>query len=90
MKGESPFSKKGQKKKDLFAEVCNNYSPSFCFFIHGTFQRHGRSTRSVAINSMVGSVLAIGDRHLSNILIHTKTGAVYYTSTLESYLTKGR
>ena len=35
-------------------------------------------TRSVAINSIVGHVLGIGDRHLSNILIHTKTGAVVH------------
>lgn len=35
-------------------------------------------TRSVAINSMVGHILGIGDRHLSNILIHTKTGVVVH------------
>ena len=35
-----------------------------------------RYTRSVAVSSMVGHILGIGDRHTSNILVHTKTGEV--------------
>jgi len=33
-------------------------------------------TRSCAVNSIVGHILGIGDRHTSNILVHTKTGEV--------------
>jgi ataxia telangiectasia mutated family protein len=35
-------------------------------------------TRSVAVNSIVGHFLGIGDRHLSNILIHQKSGEVVH------------
>jgi ataxia telangiectasia mutated family protein len=34
--------------------------------------------RSVAIYSMVGHILGIGDRHLENILIDTKTGGLVH------------
>lgn len=86
MKGESPISQKRQSRKELFAQVCSKYSPSFRFFfmeyfLHSAEAWHSakmKYTRSVAINSIVGHVLGIGDRHLSNILIHTKTGAVVH------------
>eukprot|EP00985_Skeletonema_marinoi_P025478 scaffold18791_cov123-Skeletonema_marinoi.AAC.4 len=35
-------------------------------------------TRSCAVNSIVGHILGIGDRHTSNILVHTKTGEVVH------------
>ena len=35
-------------------------------------------TRSCAVNSIVGHILGIGDRHTSNILIQTKTGEVVH------------
>jgi ataxia telangiectasia mutated family protein len=34
--------------------------------------------RSVATTSIVGHVLGLGDRHLSNILIHNMTGEVVH------------
>jgi hypothetical protein len=37
-----------------------------------------RYTRSCAVNSIVGHILGIGDRHTSNILVHTKTGEVVH------------
>jgi hypothetical protein len=37
-----------------------------------------RYTRSVAVNSVVGHILGIGDRHCKNILIHQGTGEVVY------------
>jgi serine-protein kinase ATM len=36
------------------------------------------STQSVAVSSVVGHVLGIGDRHCSNILIHKRTGEVVH------------
>ena len=35
-------------------------------------------TRSSAVNSMVGHILGIGDRHSHNILVHQKTGEVVH------------
>ena len=35
-------------------------------------------TRSCAVSSIVGHILGIGDRHTSNILVHTKTGEVVH------------
>ncbi len=35
-------------------------------------------TRSCAVNSIVGHILGIGDRHTSNILVHTRTGEVVH------------
>jgi serine-protein kinase ATM len=37
-----------------------------------------RYTRSVAVNSIVGHILGIGDRHGGNILIHKLTGEVVH------------
>lgn len=86
LKGETTLSKKRESKNDLFAEVCSKYSPCFRFFFMERFSDSAEAwhtakmkyTRSVAINSIVGHVLGIGDRHLSNILIHTTTGAVVH------------
>lgn len=35
-------------------------------------------TRSVAVSSIVGHILGIGDRHCKNILLHEKNGAVVH------------
>ena len=35
-------------------------------------------TRSVAVSSIVGHILGIGDRHLGNILIHQGSGEVVH------------
>lgn len=35
-------------------------------------------SRSVAVTSIVGHILGLGDRHLSNILIDTATGEVVH------------
>ncbi len=86
LKGESSLSIKGKSNSILFEEICNHYSPSLRFFF---LERFGDSAelwhiarmkyiRSVAVSSIVGHVLGIGDRHLSNILIHTKTGMVVH------------
>jgi phosphatidylinositol kinase/protein kinase (PI-3 family) len=38
------------------------------------FDAKMRYTRSVAVSSVVGHILGIGDRHCSNILVHQGTG----------------
>jgi ataxia telangiectasia mutated family protein len=74
------------QKRAAFDEICAHCSPSFRFFF---LERFGysmdkwydakmRYTRSVAVNSIVGHILGIGDRHCSNILIHQGTGEVVH------------
>ncbi|KAJ2712879.1 phosphatidylinositol kinase- protein kinase tor1 [Coemansia spiralis] len=40
--------------------------------------RRTNYTRSLAVMSMVGYILGLGDRHLNNILIHERTGRVVH------------
>jgi serine-protein kinase ATM len=73
-------------KRKVFDDICKNFSPSFRFFFVDRFgdclaqwhQAKMRYTRSVAVNSIVGHILGIGDRHVSNILVHEKTGEVIH------------
>ncbi len=78
-------AKPGERRK-VYDEICENFSPVFRHFFT---ERFGHSlplwyaskmkyTRSCAVNSMVGHVLGIGDRHIFNILIHEKTGEVVH------------
>ena len=41
-------------------------------------ERRATYTRSLAVNSMVGHILGLGDRHPSNLLLGTKTGQVVH------------
>lgn len=73
-------------RRQRFDNVCHHFSPCFRFFF---VERFGHSmqawytakqkyARSVAVSSIVGHVLGIGDRHCSNILVHEKTGEVVH------------
>ncbi|KAJ7779782.1 phosphatidylinositol 3-kinase [Mycena metata] len=42
------------------------------------FERRATYTRSLAVNSMVGHILGLGDRHPSNIMLERKTGKVVH------------
>eukprot|EP00934_Nitzschia_sp_Nitz4_P002999 Nitzschia sp. Nitz4//scaffold58_size112336//77092//87879//NITZ4_004044-RA/size112336-snap-gene-0.158-mRNA-1//1//CDS//3329555022//2989//frame0 len=71
-------------KRESYDVICERFSPSFRFFFmeqfgHDMLAWHSarmRYTRSVAVSSMVGHILGIGDRHTSNVLVHTKLGEV--------------
>lgn len=73
-------------KRAAFDEICKHFSPAFRFFFlerfsHSPQQWHTARmtyTRSCAVNSFVGHVLGIGDRHLGNILIHERTGELVH------------
>lgn len=41
-------------------------------------ERRATYTRSLAVNSMVGHILGLGDRHPSNVLIERQTGKVVH------------
>ena len=66
--------------------LCDNYSPSFRFFFleyfHSSMEAwhtaRTKYTRSCAVSSIVGHILGIGDRHTSNIMVHTKTGEIVH------------
>ena len=76
-----PVNTTQARKRKAFDEVCARFRPAFRFFFletcadAKTWLRHRDAyTRSVAANAMVGHVLGIGDRHVQNILIDSKTG----------------
>ena len=68
--------------RETFDEICCRHSPVFRFFflerfghsMHAWHSARMKYTRSVAVNSIVGHILGIGDRHTSNILVHQGTG----------------
>jgi ataxia telangiectasia mutated family protein len=73
-------------KRETFEIVCRHFSACFRFFFveqfgHDMMKWHAarmRYTRSVAVSSMVGHILGIGDRHTSNILVHSHTGEIVH------------
>jgi len=82
----SAQDKSAKEKLQTFELICRNRSPVFRFFFLEYFNSSMEAwhtartmyTRSCAVNSIVGHVLGIGDRHTSNILVHTKTGEVVH------------
>jgi ataxia telangiectasia mutated family protein len=80
--GTSPPS----EKRRSYDEICLRHSPVFRYFFVERFGHcmqtwHAAKmnyTRSVAMSSIVGHILGIGDRHTSNILVHQKTGEVVH------------
>lgn len=80
--GESP----PDDKRRSFDEICRRHSPVFRFFFIERFGHclqtwHSAKmnfTRSVAMSSIVGHILGIGDRHCKNMLVHEKTGTVVH------------
>jgi ataxia telangiectasia mutated family protein len=73
-------------RRAAFEEVCDHFSPCFRYFF---VERFGHSMqawytakqqfcKSVAVSSIVGHVLGIGDRHGANILVHERTGEVVH------------
>lgn len=79
---ENDSSLSERERRQVYEEVRGNYSPSFRYFFT---ERFGHSlplwysarmkyTRSCAVNSIVGHMLGIGDRHIFNILVQKNTG----------------
>ena len=68
-----------------FKDICKKFRPVFRFFFLENYpvatewmSRRLSYTRSVAVTSMVGYILGIGDRHVHNILIDTTKGEVVH------------
>ncbi|CAE6466251.1 unnamed protein product, partial [Rhizoctonia solani] len=76
---------KPQALLDIFMEIRKHFRPVMRHFFTEThklptawFDMRLNYQRSVATTSIVGHVLGLGDRHLSNILIHNMTGEVVH------------
>lgn len=73
-------------KRAAFDEICKHFSPAFRFFFLERFSHSLQAwhearlsyVRSCAVNSVIGHILGIGDRHSHNILVHQKTGEVVH------------
>jgi len=68
-----------------FKEICAAFPPVFRYFFLERFSvpaewylRRKVYTESVAVNSMVGHIFGVGDRHLQNILVDVKTAEVVH------------
>jgi phosphatidylinositol kinase/protein kinase (PI-3 family) len=69
-------------KRDTFDVICRSTTPSFRFFFIERFGGQSeewyaakiRYSKSVAVSSIVGHILGIGDRHTNNILVSQLTG----------------
>ncbi|KAL5492086.1 TEL1 [Sanghuangporus weigelae] len=70
---------------DEFTQIRQRFRPVMRHFFseqrkepQAWFEMRLKYSRSVAVNSIVGHILGLGDRHLSNILIDTVTGEVVH------------
>jgi phosphatidylinositol kinase/protein kinase (PI-3 family) len=67
-------------QRALYREICRRFAPTMHRFFaeqfpdaHQWFVRRRAYTRSCAVNSIVGYVMGLGDRHSSNILLDKQT-----------------
>lgn len=74
-----------EKKKDAFRDILDETHPAFQYFFYENYKNPGQwferrlaYTTSVAVSSMVGYILGIGDRHVQNILIDYNTAEVIH------------
>ncbi|KAF7996223.1 hypothetical protein HCN44_001855 [Aphidius gifuensis] len=72
-------------KLEVYKNCCKNFKPAFQYFFlekfpspETWFERRLAYVRSIATTSMVGYILGIGDRHVSNILIDENTAEIVH------------
>lgn len=72
-------------KQEKFLKICQQLSPVFQHFFLERFltsgmwfERRLAYTKSVAVSSIIGYILGIGDRHVQNILVDEKTAEVIH------------
>ena len=78
-------AKSWEEMEETYRDICAHYHPAFRFFFFETYpdpalwyRRRLHYTRSVAVSSIVGYILGIGDRHASNILVDTATAGLVH------------
>uniref|UniRef100_A0A0K8UL82 Serine/threonine-protein kinase ATM n=1 Tax=Bactrocera latifrons TaxID=174628 RepID=A0A0K8UL82_BACLA len=74
-----------QKRLSIYEQICSQIKPVFHYFLMEKFvvpgiwfERRLAYTNSVAVNSMVGFVVGLGDRHTQNILIDEKSAELIH------------
>ncbi|GAC98161.1 potential phosphatidylinositol kinase [Pseudozyma hubeiensis SY62] len=74
-----------EAKLEAFLDVCEQMRPAFRYFFSDAqrmprdwYETRLRYTRSVSTNSIVGHVLGLGDRHVSNILLDKESGELVH------------
>lgn len=70
---ENMLAKTGDRGEDLYKILWLKSRNSEVWF-----ERRTNYTRSLAVMSMVGHILGLGDRHPSNIMMHKNTGRVVH------------
>ncbi len=81
----SNATNKKKTKLELFLEICNNFKPVFRYFFIENFktpslwyEKRLNYTRSVATASIVGYIVGLGDRHVQNLLIDSKSADIIH------------
>ena len=74
-----------EAKRSKFIQLCNRFPPAFRYFFIRNFrdpaawlERQRAYVNSLAITSMVGFIIGLGDRHTNNILIDQSTSEVVH------------
>ena len=74
-----------QQKVEAYLDLCKKVTPVFRHFFTENFaaplswfSARLTYTRSVATTSMVGHMMGLGDRHVSNILVDTANGELVH------------
>lgn len=72
-------------KQEKFLKICQQLSPVFQHFFLERFltsgmwfERRLAYIKSVAVSSIIGYILGIGDRHVQNVLVDEKTAEVIH------------
>lgn len=72
-------------KLELYQQICEKFSPVFRYFFLENFpepvkwyERRLAYSRSVAVCSIVGYILGLGDRHVQNILVDKHTAELIH------------
>jgi ataxia telangiectasia mutated family protein len=78
-------AKTSDERRQAYQDICRHFHPAFRFFFLEAYpdpalwyRRRLHFTRTVAISSIVGYILGIGDRHASNILMDTATAGIVH------------
>uniref|UniRef100_F6RJ65 non-specific serine/threonine protein kinase n=2 Tax=Ciona intestinalis TaxID=7719 RepID=F6RJ65_CIOIN len=81
----SVSGKTADVKLEKYKEVCSKFKPVFRHFFtekfvepQEWFNKRQSYTRSVAVSSIIGYVLGLGDRHVQNILINCNTAEIVH------------
>lgn len=67
-----------KENRKKFKPVMRHFFTDMCNDPIGWYSMRLKYARSVAVGSIVGHLVGLGDRHCSNIMINTKTGEILH------------